>query len=216
MATLNLICYILVIVLGFLSSMQLPAALVAIVPRWQFYVPVICGIAVNIALSRIQLTSKNKDHLRVLSHEITHWVVSLFFFRKIHSLKVGTNSGYITHSGGRFGDIFISLAPYCFPLFTIALLVLRLVIAKNCLWGFDVFVGLTLGFHIGCFASQISPEQTDISSHGVVKSYIFIIASWLFFSLLILYSIRYNLWGAFETMFAGYWKTLSACWGMIA
>ena len=216
MAALNLICYILVIVLGLLSSLQLPAALVAMVPGWQLYVPLLCGVACNFILSRVRATSKNKEHLRILSHEITHWVISLFFFRKIHSLNVGVNSGSVTHSSGRFGDIFISLAPYCFPLFTIALLILRLAIVSQCLWGFDVFVGLTLGFHIGCFASQISPEQTDISRHGVIKSYIFIVASWLFFSLLILYSIRYNLWGAFENMFAGYWKTLSALWEMIA
>ena len=211
----NVLAYILIIVFAVLSAFQIPDAVAMVCKKWQIFIPILCGMAGNAVLSFIPVFSKNKEHMRVLSHELTHWVVSLMFFRKIHTLNVGVSSGYITHSSGKFGDIFISLSPYCFPILTFFLLLFRLIIAKDCLVGFDVFVGLTLGFHIGCFASQMGPHQTDITNHGVVKSYMFIVASWIFFTLIILFSIRYNIWTSLKMICTGYWDTLVSFWNMI-
>lgn len=211
----NILSYILIIVFAILSAFQLPDAVALVCKRWQIYIPLFCGVVGNAVLSFIPIFSKNKEHLMVLSHELTHWAVSLLFFRKIHTLNVGENSGYITHSGGKFGDIFISLSPYCFPILTFFLLLFRLIIAKDSLVGFDIFVGLTLGFHIGCFASQMSIHQSDISSHGIPKSYMFIVASWIFFTLVILFSIRYNIMTSLKMICTGYWGTLTAFWDMI-
>jgi hypothetical protein len=207
---MNVLAYILIVLFAALSVCQLPDALSAVTAKWQIFIPVLCGILANYLLSRISVFSKNKEHLRALSHELTHWIVGLMFLRKIHTLNVGERTGYVEHSGGRFGDIFIGLSPYCFPILTIFMLLLRLVIAPDFIWGFDVLVGLSIGFHIGCFSSQIGRHQTDITCRGVAKSYMFIVASWIFFLLLIIFSIRFNIWTAVKLIFVGYWDTLEA------
>jgi NHS family xanthosine MFS transporter len=86
----------------------------------------------------------------------------------------------MSHSGGlRFGTVFISLAPYCLPLFTYPLLFLRELGATNSLYIFDIMIGVVTAFHIGCFRRQIGLHQTDITGVGVFRSALFIVAMWI-------------------------------------
>ena len=115
----------------------------------------------------------------------------------------------MSHSGGlRFGTIFISLAPYCLPLFTFPLLFLRELSATNSLYIFDIIIGLTLAFHIGCFRSQIGRHQTDITSVGVFKSYLFIFAMWVVNLTIILMSTRMGVIDAFKNLGIEYWNDI--------
>ena len=167
------------------------------------------GMAIYFVLSIIRLFNKNLEWLRTFSHELTHTVVGLMFLRKIHSFEAGQGEGVMSHSGGlRFGTIFISLPPYCLPLFTFPLLLLRELSAANSLYIFDILIGLSLAFHIGCFRSQIGRHQTDITSVGVFKSYIFIFAMWIVNLTIILMSIRMGVIDAFKNLGIEYWENI--------
>ena len=122
----------------------------------------------------------------------------------------------MSHSGGlRFGTVFISLAPYCLPLFTYPLLFLRELGAANSLYIFDIMIGFTAAFHIGCFRSQIGTHQTDITSVGILRSYLFIFAMWVVNLTILLLSIRYGVIDAFKTLAVEYWSTVVSWWHIV-
>jgi hypothetical protein len=159
---------------------------------------------------------KNEKFMQTFSHELTHTIVGLMFGRKIHSFRATAGEGgEMCHSGGRFGGIFISLAPYCLPLFTYVFLLLRIIGAWKLLLWFDVFVGFTLAFHIVCFATQTRNYQTDISSRGYLKSYLFIVLFWLFNATVILLSVRKGIVNAVTYLFPQYWGDILGVWKWI-
>ena len=92
----------------------------------------------------------------------------MMFFRKINSFQASDNgTGVIYHSGRRkFGSIFISLAPYCFPIFTYLFMLLRILGSEEMYYIFDIFIGFTAAFHFTCFWRQTGNYQTDIQGQG--------------------------------------------------
>ena len=167
------------------------------------------GVAIYFALSIIRLFNKNLEWLRTFSHELSHTIVGMMFLRKIHSFEAGIGSGVMSHSGGfRFGTIPISLAPYCLPIFTYLLLFLRVLGAESSLYIFDIMIGVTLAFHIGCFRSQIGLHQTDITSVGAFRSALFIVAMWIVNLSVLLLSIRYGVFKAFKELAIAYYDSL--------
>ena len=171
------------------------------------------GMAGYFIVTFIGIFKKNLEWLRTFSHELTHTVVGMMFFRKIHSFEAGVGSGVMSHSGGlRFGTVFISLAPYCLPLFTYPLLFLRELGAANSLYIFDIMIGVVTAFHIGCFRSQIGTHQTDITSVGILRSYLFIFAMWVVNLTILLLSIRYGVIDAFKTLAINYYDQIVIWW----
>ena len=69
------------------------------------------GAAAYLLIRKIGLFARNEQWLQTTSHESTHALVGMLFLHKIHSLQAGDGSGVVYHSGGRFGSLFISLAP---------------------------------------------------------------------------------------------------------
>ncbi|MBQ1202036.1 MAG: M50 family metallopeptidase [Alistipes sp.] len=174
------------------------------------------GMAAYFVLSIIRIFNKNLEWLRTFSHELSHTIVGMMFLRKIHSFEAGEGEGEMSHSGGlRFGTIFISLAPYCLPIFTYLLLFLRELSAANSLYIFDIMIGFTAAFHIGCFRSQIGTHQTDITSVGILRSYLFIFAMWVVNLTILLLSIRYGVIDAFKTLAVEYWSTVVSWWHIV-
>lgn len=171
------------------------------------------GMAAYFVLSIIRIFNKNLEWLRTFSHELSHTIVGMMFLRKIHSFEAGEGEGEMSHSGGlRFGTIFISLAPYCLPIFTYLLLFLRELGAQNSLYIFDIMIGFTAAFHIGCFRRQIGTHQTDITSVGVLRSYLFIFAMWTVNLTILLLSIRYGVIDAFKTLAINYYDQIVIWW----
>jgi len=69
------------------------------------------------------LVKKNGNLFEVTSHEFTHAVVALMFGWKIKSIEIHNNhSGMVSFEEGKYGDLFVTLVPYCFPLFSFVLL----------------------------------------------------------------------------------------------
>ena len=208
----------------FLNILTLPLLLICLVLAAIEFYPVLlwgikhytlykwfgAGFAAYFLLRFVPFFKKNEGFMQTFSHELTHTVVGLMFGRIIHSFKATSgDGGEMWHSGGRFGDTFISLAPYCLPIFTYAFLFLRIIGAWKLLLWFDIFIGLTLAFHIVCFATQTRNYQTDISSQGYIKSYLFIVLFWLFNATVILLSVRKGIVNTVIYLFPQYWNDIA-------
>ena len=112
----------------------------------------------------------------VVAHELTHAVWGLFFGARVRNLRVTSRGGSVTLSKT---NMLITLAPYFFPLYTVIIILLRLLVGLFVtpiplpfLWLF--LVGLSWGFHV-CFTIQsLMTEQPDISEYGLLFSCAFI------------------------------------------
>lgn len=166
------------------------------------------GIVAFFVISRF--FNKNLNWFSTFSHELTHTIVSIFLFRKIHSFQAGRGTGEISTSGNSNTLVFVDLAPYCLPIFTYFLLGLRMMLVKNMLMYYDVLIGLSIGFHIYCFKTQTGNYQSDINKHPLYFSYLYIATALLFNLCVILVSYwnDKNVFTAFWYVLTQMWKTL--------
>ena len=109
----------------------------------------------------------------VVAHELTHALWGLLFGARVSHLKVSPQGGSVRLSKS---NMFITLAPYFFPLYTILVILLHLVISYfvpevpyPLAWLF--FVGLTWGFHVTFMVQSLMVTQTDILEYGRLFSY---------------------------------------------
>ncbi len=212
---MKILSYPIIILLLVLTVMEIIPVVSWGVANYLTYKWMLIGMVAYFLL-RLVLFRRNEKWMQTFAHELSHTIVGLFFFRKIHSFLAEEGTGVIYHSGRRhFGDIFISLAPYCLPYFTYIFLLLRIVGADNMLYIFDILVGFSLAFHLGCFISQTRSYQTDIQQHGYLRSYLFIATALIFNFTVILLSIRFGILKAFGDLFPQYWADLQAIWAQI-
>jgi hypothetical protein len=139
------------------SALAFWDALLVIARDKDLWIPLICGLGAGVPLYFIVI--KKIPAISTFEHELTHALVALLFFRRIHKFIVTSRRGgqvqYSGNFGGEFGTLLIGLAPYYLPTFTlIAVLVRPLLPAEWFPW-FDGFIGATLAFHI-CS----TPEET--------------------------------------------------------
>ena len=126
----------------------------------------------------IPRVQSNVRWLMKFSHEFTHLLFAILFFRKINRFKVDDTDSYVSYSSGWFGYHAITLSPYCIPIFTLALLPWRFTTGARSfvyLIGIDALIGFTYAFHICCWAKQIRLTQTDLIGPGKVKSVLCIV-----------------------------------------
>ena len=131
------------------------------------------GFAAFFALFLIPRVRSNVRWLMKFTHEFTHLLFAILFFRKINRFKVDDTDSYVYYSSGWLGYHAITLSPYCIPIFTLALLPWRFTTgAHSCIYlmGIDALIGFTYAFHVCCWVKQIRLSQTDIIGPGVVKS----------------------------------------------
>ena len=108
--------------------------------RWTFlhcgiYKWFAIGFVAFFILRLLPFIRRNEEMLQTFTHELTHTIVAVMFFRKIHYFHAEERSGVMGHSGGKFGQNFITLAPYCLPIFTYVFLLLRIIGAwKQMMW----------------------------------------------------------------------------------
>jgi len=109
----------------------------------------------------------------VLAHELSHAIWGVAFEARVSGMRVSKNSGHVKLSKHNF---VVALAPYFFPLYTVA--------AILCYWLLAVFVdvrgfylawlaliGFTLGFHLSFTLDALSSPQSDIREYGRLFSY---------------------------------------------
>ena len=146
------------------------------------------GFAAFFVLFLIPRVRSNTRWMMSFTHEFTHLVFALLFFRKIHRFKVDSKDSHVSYSGGWYGYIPITLAPYCVPLFTLVLLPWRFTTGNPYyLACIDILIGFSYAFNICCWLKQTRLHQTDIIGPGVVRSLLVIaIFHILYFCLVIL------------------------------
>ena len=185
--------------------------------HWEMYRWFLIGVGSYFLLHFFRIIARNERWLQTFSHELSHTVVSMLFLRRIHSFSATTGEGAITHSGRiQFGQIFIALAPYCLPIFTYALLFLRLLGAQKSLYIFDIMIGFTFAFHLLCFWRQTGSHQTDIRSVGYLRAYLFLIWAWIFNLTIIALSLRMGIVEAFKDVALDSWALLQEWWEIVA
>lgn len=146
---------------------------ISVLRQLQLYQWIGCGMALYFIIQRI--AKKNLLWLETFSHELTHTIVALLLLRKIHSFNVEEGSGVVTTSGNnRYTLVPLALAPYCLPIFTYLLLIIRCLIAPSSYWIFDIFIGITIAFHFCCFKHQTGNHQPDINQYPLFFSYLYI------------------------------------------
>jgi hypothetical protein len=101
----------------------------------------VVGLALYGLLSRIPV-------LDVFHHEAAHGIMSLLFFRRITRFMVSRGGGYVEYTGGgALGNELIGLAPYFFPVVTLAVAFARPALGAGWFPWYDVLIGLSLASH---------------------------------------------------------------------
>ena len=143
--------------------------------RLQLHGYLALGFVSFFAVFLIPGVKKNMRWLMVFTHEFTHLVFAILFFRRIFRFQVDDKDSHVSFSSGRFGYLPITLSPYCIPLYTLALLPWRFTSDKDVfLYVIDILIGLTYAFHVCCWARQTRLYQTDITGPGTVRSFLYI------------------------------------------
>lgn len=169
----------------------------------QLYQWIAIGIIIFFAIKK--LLKENLKWFETFSHELTHTIVAILFFRRIHSFEANDNSGQIMSSGSDKTLVFIDLAPYCLPLYTYILLVFRAICSLPFLWCIDLIIGFSVAFHVNTFKNQIGSYQTDINKRPLYFSYTYI-ATALLFNLCVLI-VSY--WSS-KNVFTAFWYVVKS------
>jgi hypothetical protein len=153
-------------------------------------VPIAFGIVAGILLDRFVF--HRMPVAETFEHELTHAIVALMFFRRVTGFTVRRSGGAMSHQGGfggQFGTDCIGLAPYVLPTFAVFSLLARPFVPAPWFPWYDVWIGLTFGYHAWSAVQEISESwtkkrfvsvgtgevtQTDIARRGYLYSAIFI------------------------------------------
>ena len=109
----------------------------------------------------------------VMAHELTHALAAVLMGGKVTSIHASTTGGTTVVNRSH---VFISLAPYVFPLYTAVALGLWLIAAYPFKIYILALIGFTYGFHIALTIYSLTHHQPDLQEGGVVFSLIFIFA----------------------------------------
>ena len=108
----------------------------------------------------------------VFGHELTHALFAVLFGGSVKSFHATERGGRVTITKS---NVFITLAPYFFPLYTVLALLLYGVARLADLRGAEawlvVLAGATYAFHLTLTLSFLRVDQDDIREHGVFFSY---------------------------------------------
>ncbi len=154
------------------------------------YGPVLLGMLAFWVLAQLpwRFIRENLEHFRVKIHEEIHEKMSLLFFRKIKGFYAHPHGGEL-HFTGRENFI-ILLAPYCLPIYTLLVLLIRPIILPEYYPAVYFLLGFTWMFHLSTFFQQLGSHQSDITRYGLFFSYSFILWLNLLMTGLILSNIR--------------------------
>lgn len=132
----------------------------------------------------------------VFGHELSHALAGILSGAKIKKFKVGKNSGSVVLNKD---NIWITLAPYFFPIYTFIIIVIYLLMGwfiniRELYSYFLFFIGVSIAFHIALTVYILKIEQPDIKVYGKFFSYTMIFAiNIIVFSLLMLLAFPYEI-----------------------
>ncbi|MDR1663028.1 MAG: hypothetical protein LBR59_01275 [Endomicrobium sp.] len=139
------------------------------------YIPFWVGVLSYIAF-QVVLYKPIKTY--IFGHEISHAIAGILSGAKIKKFNVGKSSGSIVLTKG---NIWITLAPYFFPIYTLGIIAVCLCLGWfidiKQLYGYYFFlVGFSVSFHIALIVYILSIGQPDLKVYGTFFSYVVILA----------------------------------------
>ena len=141
------------------------------------YVGLIAGFAAYVVFLMILTIVKGKHNLNwfmKFTHELTHTLVALVFFRKIHEFVVRGRECFVHYDPPKVGYLPITLSPYCIPIYTLMIFPFRFAGDSHYMIIFDALIAFTYAFHVHAFIKQTRFSQNDIENCGIAQSVSFI------------------------------------------
>lgn len=163
------------IIFAFGAGLALVELLPIISQDWRVYRWFFLGWIVYFALMGITNTffSQNLKFFRTFSHELTHTIFTILSLKRIRAFQATSHQGGEIHVVGG-GNMVILLSPYCIPIFTIFLFLLKPLFQAQFAPYLEFGLGLTYFFHLHTNWLQTGNRQTDITRYPLVTSYSFI------------------------------------------
>ena len=129
--------------------------------------------AVMLAAFRI---SHNLNWFMKFTHELTHTLMALLFFKKINEFVVKGRECYVNYKVGKYGVgyIPITLSPYCIPIYTFMIFPFRFAGDWHYMIFFDALIAFSYAFHLHSFIRQTRFTQPDIENCGIARSVAFL------------------------------------------
>jgi len=128
-----------------------------------------CWVVIYVLLPKPML-------LYVLGHEFTHVLWTWLFGGKVKKFKASPKGGHVIVTKNNF---LISLAPYFFPVY--ATMVVAVFIIGHLIWNwmpyvvwFHLLLGAAYAFHVTLTWHILKTEQSDITQHGYLFSWVII------------------------------------------
>lgn len=216
MKILRILSYPVMILGIFIVAPEFWAAIKAVFASLGVYKWFFIGLGAFFVLRIIPFLGRNSKVLETASHELTHMFMCLLFFKRVQSLKVSAEgSGEVWHSGNGLGHLFIALAPYSLPIFTFIVLIFSIWGSAESMHVYHLLIGFTLAFHIVCFATQTSLRQTDITSQGVVRSFLYITLFLMFNLAIVLLSVKMGFTDAIVSVCKDVWGNFVSIWNKV-
>ena len=141
------------------------------------YVGLIAGFAAYILFLIILTIFRSRHNLNwfmKFTHELTHTLVALVFFRKIHEFVVRGRECFVHYDPPKVGYLPITLSPYCIPIYTLMIFPFRFAGNSHYMIIFDALIAFTYAFHVHAFIKQTRFTQNDIENCGIAQSVSFI------------------------------------------
>lgn len=137
----------------------------------------VCGFAAYAMFLIFLISPKIRHNLTWFmhfTHELTHTLVALIFFRRIEEFVVSRRDCHVRYENKPVGYVPITLSPYCIPIYTFMLFPFRYFGASHYMFAFDVMIAFTYAFHVHSFIRYTRYTQSDIEGCGLVRSTAFI------------------------------------------
>ena len=137
----------------------------------------LCGFAAYLIFMLFLILPKFRHNLTWFmhfTHELTHTLVALFFFRRIEEFVVSGRDCHVKYQKSHIGYVPITLSPYCIPIYTFMLFPFRYFGAKDYMFAFDLMIAFTYAFHLHSFFRYTRFSQSDIEGVGLTRSTAFI------------------------------------------
>ena len=152
---------------------------------WQHsgnYVGLLAGFMAYIIFAITLVVLKinhNLNWFMKFTHELTHTLVALLFFKKINEFVVRGRECYVNYKMGKYGIGYtpITLSPYCIPIYTFMIFPFRFAGDAYFMVIFDALIAFTYAFHLHSFIKQTRFSQSDIKNCGIAKSVAFLLCT---------------------------------------
>jgi hypothetical protein len=181
---------------------------------WSFsakgnYMGIFCGLGTYLLFMCMLIIPRIKHNLNwfmKFTHELTHTLMALLFFKKINEFVVKGKECYVNYKVGKYGIGYtpITLSPYCIPIYTFMIFPFRFAGDYQYMIFFDALIAFSYAFHLHSFIKQTRFTQPDIENCGIARSVSYLAFTHLAVASLILATPKGGVLKAFARVFFEY------------